>query len=228
MQFLASPDFWRRLRAVPGGWITPPQSAASVQQHARHQSTINGLWMKEDRFTTFRRRWRPGDAASDAAGRQGWGEAARGGVRPNARALIGHFSVVRPPSESGKRRIVHARTCVKECSRDGFHCAWLQSVLCVFGVYFETMAVTARLQQQGGGSSITEKSPHANMHGHGPQPWEVSTCGVWPISSPPIFRGLGPAQYGSVSFVRAFSALPVQRGVRTPCHPHAPSICIRT
>ena len=34
--------------------------------------------------------------------------------------------------------------------------------------------------------------------------------------------------YGSVSFVRAFSALPVQRGIRTPCHPHAPSICIRT
>ena len=79
---------------------------------------------------------------------------------------------------------------------------------------------------RGGGSSITEKSPHASMHGHGPQPWEVSTCGVWPISSPPIFRGLGPAQYGSVSFVRAFSALPVQRGIRTPCHPHAPSICI--
>ena len=189
MQFLASPDFWRRLRAVPGGWITPPQSAASVQQHARHQSTINGLWMKEDRFTTFRRRWRPGDAASDAAGRQGWGEAARGGVRPIARALIGHFSVVRPPSESGKRRIVHARTCVKECSRDGFHCAWLQSVLCVFGVYFETMAVTARLQQQGGGGAASlRRAPMPACMGMVPSPGKSQhvVCG---LSQFPPFLG---------------------------------------
>ena len=200
-----------------GGWITPPQRAASVQQHARHQSTINGLWMKEDRFTTFGQRWRPGDAADDAAGRQGWGEADR------ARALIALFSGARLRSESGNRRIVHARTCVKVCSREGFHCAWLQSFLWVFGVYLETMAATAWLQQQGGCSSITEKSPHTSMHGHGPQPWEGSTCGVWTFSSPPLFRGLGPAQYGSGSFVRAFSSLPVQRGIRTPGHPHAPS-----
>jgi len=171
-----------------GGWITPPQRAASVQQHARHQSTINGLWMKEDRFTTFGQRWRPGDAADDAAGRQGWGEADR------ARALIALFSGARLRSESGNRRIVHARTCVKVCSREGFHCAWLQSFLWVFGVYLETMAATAWLQQQGGCSSITEKSPHTSMHGHGPQPWEGSTCGVWTFSSPPLFRGLGPAQ----------------------------------
>ena len=83
--------------------------------------------MKEDRFTTFGRRWRPGDAASDAAGRQGWGEADR------ARALIALFSAKRLPSESENMRIVHARTCVKECSRDGFRCVWLQSVFVGFG-----------------------------------------------------------------------------------------------
>jgi len=57
--------------------------------------------------------------------------------------------------------------------------------------------------------------------GHSPGNAQHVVCGLSKVH--PIFVGLRPAQYGSVSSVRAFSALQVERGTRTPCHLHASS-----
>ena len=182
LQFLASPSVWRRLRAVPGAWIPTSPNSLSRLCPAERPASDHHQWPMDERrsihailaaLAPWRRSIRRGC-------RQGWGEA-------DLRALITLFSVVRLPSESGKGRIVRAKTCVQECSRDGFHCAWLQPILWVLGSTSKPWQLLPGSRSRGGCSGISEKSLYASMHGHGPKPWEGSTCCVWPSSSHPHF-----------------------------------------